>query len=162
MRKHLLNMVAFSLMLVLAAGTVFGAGTQEAAKETTVNMFQLKVEIKDAIDGYAAAYSAVAADGSCVMKLYRNLLSDSLLFHACPCRTDIHTMSAGYAGTFFKRQTKFGNNDRIKAPVQESESGHSGNLLAGSEAQTAEYAFLRISDYERMRIRFLFPVYLTL
>ena len=58
MRKHLLNMVAFSLMLVLAAGTVFGAGTQEAAKETTVNMFQLKVEIKDAIDGYAAAYSA--------------------------------------------------------------------------------------------------------
>ena len=58
MRQHLLNMVAFSLMLVLAAGTVFGAGTQEAAKETTVNMFQLKVEIKDAIDGYAAAYSA--------------------------------------------------------------------------------------------------------
>lgn len=58
MRKHLLNMVAFSLMLVLAAGTVFGAGTKEAAKETTVNMFQLKVEIKDAIDGYAAAYSA--------------------------------------------------------------------------------------------------------
>ena len=58
MKKKLLNMVAISLMLVLAAGTVFGAGTKEAEKETTVNMFQLKVEIKDAIDEYAATYSA--------------------------------------------------------------------------------------------------------
>jgi len=58
MRKKLLNMVAISLMLVLAAGTVFGAGTKEAEKETIVNMFQLKVEIKDAIDEYAATYSA--------------------------------------------------------------------------------------------------------
>ncbi|NCC91008.1 MAG: carbohydrate ABC transporter substrate-binding protein, partial [Spirochaetia bacterium] len=58
MRKSLLKMVALSLMVVMAAGSVFGAGTQETAKDVTVNMFQLKVEIKDAIDGYAAKYSA--------------------------------------------------------------------------------------------------------
>jgi raffinose/stachyose/melibiose transport system substrate-binding protein len=41
---------------------VFGAGTKEAEKETTVNMFQLKVEIKDAIDEYAATYSAATLE----------------------------------------------------------------------------------------------------
>jgi raffinose/stachyose/melibiose transport system substrate-binding protein len=35
-----------------------GEMAQKKAEEVTVTMFQLKVEIKDALDTYAAAYSA--------------------------------------------------------------------------------------------------------
>ncbi|MFA5698888.1 MAG: ABC transporter substrate-binding protein, partial [Sphaerochaeta sp.] len=58
MRKVLMSMMAIGLMVVLAAGSVFAGGAKEASKDTVVNLFQLKVEIKDAIDGYAAKYSA--------------------------------------------------------------------------------------------------------
>lgn len=54
--KKTIAVVLFALILV---STVFAGGAQEAATgETTVTMFQLKVEIKDALDGYAAQYSA--------------------------------------------------------------------------------------------------------
>ncbi len=55
--KKVLIALALSLVLVASA---FAGGTQEAAQEggdATVTMFQLKVEIKDAIDSYAALYS---------------------------------------------------------------------------------------------------------
>ncbi len=58
MKKTLLRFVAISLMLTAAAGMAFSSGAAEKSKDVTVNMFQLKVEIKDAIDGYAAQYSA--------------------------------------------------------------------------------------------------------
>jgi raffinose/stachyose/melibiose transport system substrate-binding protein len=57
--KVIVCTIVFALM---TAGNVFGSGTTEESKDTTVNMFQLKVEIKDAIDAYAAEYSA-AHDG---------------------------------------------------------------------------------------------------
>ncbi len=58
MRKSLFAIVAISLMLVLASATAFANGAQEQSKDVTINMFQLKVEIKDALDAYAAKYSA--------------------------------------------------------------------------------------------------------
>ena len=44
-------------IVVFAASLCFASRTQDA-KGTSVKMFQLKVEIKDAIDSYAADYSA--------------------------------------------------------------------------------------------------------
>lgn len=58
MKKSLLNIVAIALVLILATASVFAAGNKEAASGTVVNLFQLKVEIKDALDAYAAKYSA--------------------------------------------------------------------------------------------------------
>lgn len=49
-----LVMAVFLIVPVLAGGSK----DSTASKGKTVNMFQLKVEIKDAIDGYAASYSA--------------------------------------------------------------------------------------------------------
>ncbi len=52
--------VVFVLAAVLVAGAFAGGGqetTQAAAADTSVSMFKLKVEIKDALDGYAALYS---------------------------------------------------------------------------------------------------------
>jgi raffinose/stachyose/melibiose transport system substrate-binding protein len=49
MRKALALVLAFSLL---------GGAAAMAAPATTVTMMQLKVEIKDALDGYAAKYSA--------------------------------------------------------------------------------------------------------
>jgi len=48
------------LVVAALAATVScsGAKKEAAAAPATVNMFQLKVEIKDALDGYAAKYSA--------------------------------------------------------------------------------------------------------
>ena len=43
---------------VFAASVCFAGGMQDAQKGASVKMFQLKVEIKDAIDAYAASYSA--------------------------------------------------------------------------------------------------------
>lgn len=49
-----------AVLMVLPALVFAGGGQQAAAPsgETVVNMFQLKVEIKDALDAYAAQYSA--------------------------------------------------------------------------------------------------------
>lgn len=58
MKKTLLKALAISLMFAAVSSVVFGAGAAEKSDDVTVNMFQLKVEIKDAIDGYAADYSA--------------------------------------------------------------------------------------------------------
>lgn len=48
------------LVAVLAASLVFAGGKQDAQKNAGVKVFQLKVEIKDAVDAYAAAYSAAS------------------------------------------------------------------------------------------------------
>lgn len=51
----------FATVLLLAGTLVFAGGEKEAAAaggDVTVTMFQLKVEIKDALDAYAAQYSA--------------------------------------------------------------------------------------------------------
>ena len=47
------------LMLIIAMGMVYANGTEEkvVAGDVNVTMFQLKVEIKDALDSYAAQYS---------------------------------------------------------------------------------------------------------
>ncbi|OHD81110.1 MAG: ABC transporter substrate-binding protein [Spirochaetes bacterium RIFOXYC1_FULL_54_7] len=58
MRKTVLKVLAVGVLLAALPLSVFGAGKPEESKDVTVNMFQLKVEIKDAIDGYAAKYSA--------------------------------------------------------------------------------------------------------
>ena len=52
----------FSVLLiaVLAASLVFAGGKQDTQKTAGVKVFQLKVEIKDAIDAYAASYSATS------------------------------------------------------------------------------------------------------
>lgn len=60
--KKFSKLLAITMVLALVAGNIFASGTTEESGETTVNMFQLKVEIKDAIDAYAADYSA-ATDG---------------------------------------------------------------------------------------------------
>ncbi len=60
--KKISKLLAITMVLALLAGNIFASGTTEESGETTVNMFQLKVEIKDALDAYAADYSA-ATDG---------------------------------------------------------------------------------------------------
>jgi len=50
--------MTIGLMVLAIPAAVFSSGTKEAPKTATVNMFQLKVEIKDALDAYAAQYSA--------------------------------------------------------------------------------------------------------
>lgn len=60
MKRTITGIVSIGLMLSVGF-SAFAAGNAEksatAAKEIEVNMFQLKVEIKDAIDTYAAKYS---------------------------------------------------------------------------------------------------------
>ena len=58
MKKSLMKVVVTGLALLMVTGAVFAAGAQEQSKDVTVEMFQLKVEIKDALDAYAAKYSA--------------------------------------------------------------------------------------------------------
>ncbi|WP_230752039.1 ABC transporter substrate-binding protein [Teretinema zuelzerae] len=50
--------VAGLMAAVIAGAAGCTGGGSKKAKEASVNMFQLKVEIKDALDGYAAAYTA--------------------------------------------------------------------------------------------------------
>lgn len=52
----------FSVLLIalLAVSLVFAGGKQDGQKAAGVKVFQLKVEIKDAIDAYAASYSAAS------------------------------------------------------------------------------------------------------
>lgn len=59
------KIVSVVLALALVTGFAFAGGAKDdkKAKGTTVNMFQLKVEIKDALDAYAAQYSASNANG---------------------------------------------------------------------------------------------------
>ena len=45
-------------IFAFAASLCFAGGKQDAKKGASVKMFQLKIEIKDAIDSYAADYSA--------------------------------------------------------------------------------------------------------
>ena len=45
-------------IFAFAASLCFAGGKQDAKKGVSVKMFQLKVEIKDAIDSYAADYTA--------------------------------------------------------------------------------------------------------
>lgn len=59
MKRSFTRAVAACTALVgLAALTACSKPEAAKAKDVEINMFQLKVEIKDAIDGYAAAYSA--------------------------------------------------------------------------------------------------------
>jgi raffinose/stachyose/melibiose transport system substrate-binding protein len=59
MKKKLLKTLAVGFMVTAMTSAVFGAGsTEQQQKDVTINMFQLKVEIKDALDAYAASYSA--------------------------------------------------------------------------------------------------------
>lgn len=59
MKKTLLKTLAVGFMLTAMTSAVFGAGgVEQQKKDVTINMFQLKVEIKDALDAYAASYSA--------------------------------------------------------------------------------------------------------
>ncbi|MGD1821751.1 MAG: ABC transporter substrate-binding protein [Pleomorphochaeta sp.] len=60
--KKISKLLAITMVFALVAGNVFASGANEETGETTIKMFQLKVEIKDAIDAYAAEYSA-ATDG---------------------------------------------------------------------------------------------------
>ena len=57
MRTTVLKALVVGILIAALPFAVFGAGKPEDSKDATVNMFQLKVEIKDAIDGYAAKYS---------------------------------------------------------------------------------------------------------
>jgi raffinose/stachyose/melibiose transport system substrate-binding protein len=54
MKKALVKAVAVGLVVLALPVLAFAAGP----KNVTINMFQLKVEIKDALDAYAAQYSA--------------------------------------------------------------------------------------------------------
>ena len=58
MKKSLMKVLVTGLALLMVSGALFAAGAQEQTRDKTVNMFQLKVEIKDALDAYAAKYSA--------------------------------------------------------------------------------------------------------
>lgn len=53
MKKTFLKVLAFTLVFSLITSSIFASGAPEQSKEKTVNMFQLKVEIKDAL--YCAA-----------------------------------------------------------------------------------------------------------
>jgi len=53
-----MKVLVTGLALLMVSGALFAAGAQEQTRDKTVNMFQLKVEIKDALDAYAAKYSA--------------------------------------------------------------------------------------------------------
>ncbi len=57
MKKKLLKVLAITLVFATVAGMVFASGATEKTGDQTVSMFQLKVEIKDALDAYAAQYS---------------------------------------------------------------------------------------------------------
>ena len=58
MRKTVIKVLAVGIMCAAILGTISCTKKQPEAVNVTVNMFQLKVEIKDALDGYAAKYSA--------------------------------------------------------------------------------------------------------
>lgn len=60
MKKTRLNTALLALVFVFVTGFAFAAGSAEETGDVTVNMFQLKVEIKDALDTYAADYSETA------------------------------------------------------------------------------------------------------
>jgi ABC-type sugar transport system, periplasmic component len=57
MRKTVSKVLSISLVLALLLSAVACTGAKKP-KEVTLNMFQLKVEIKDALDAYAAKYTA--------------------------------------------------------------------------------------------------------
>ncbi len=60
MKKRIVKVLSVCLAAALMPGFVVAGGTKDtkAAKGATVSMFQLKVEIKDALDGFAASYTA--------------------------------------------------------------------------------------------------------
>jgi len=58
MKKTMSRVVSAGLALAVLLTATACSGGAKKSKEVTVNMFQLKVEIKDAIDAYAAKYTA--------------------------------------------------------------------------------------------------------
>ncbi|MBU0927770.1 MAG: ABC transporter substrate-binding protein [Spirochaetes bacterium] len=58
MRGTVSRVVSIGLMLAIIFTVGSCSKPEQAAKDVELSMFQLKVEIKDAIDGYAAKYSA--------------------------------------------------------------------------------------------------------
>jgi raffinose/stachyose/melibiose transport system substrate-binding protein len=59
MKRTIARFIAVGIMLaVLLSIAACSKAGKDDAKTSTVNMFQLKVEIKDALDGYATAYMA--------------------------------------------------------------------------------------------------------
>jgi raffinose/stachyose/melibiose transport system substrate-binding protein len=56
MRKVVASVLAIGMCFAVLACS--GGNKTAKAKDVTINMFQLKVEIKDALDGYAAKYTA--------------------------------------------------------------------------------------------------------
>ncbi len=58
MRKTMVRGLALGIALAVLVSAAACSGGQKKSKDITLNMFQLKVEIKDAIDGYAAKYTA--------------------------------------------------------------------------------------------------------
>ena len=58
MKKAISALAVLSILLVALLGASCAKKEAQKAQDVTVNMFQLKVEIKDALDGYAASYSA--------------------------------------------------------------------------------------------------------
>lgn len=58
MRKAISALAVVSILLAALLGASCAQKEAQKPQDVTVNMFQLKVEIKDALDGYAAAYSA--------------------------------------------------------------------------------------------------------
>ncbi len=58
MKKTITRIVSICFMLSICFGAFATGSAEKPDKDVEINMFQLKVEIKDAIDGYAANYSA--------------------------------------------------------------------------------------------------------
>lgn len=58
MKKKVPKFLSLALVLVILLTMVSCAKKEKKAQDVVVNMFQLKVEIKDALDAYAAKYTA--------------------------------------------------------------------------------------------------------
>lgn len=58
MKKSLFRVLALGLMVAAVFTVISCSGGKSKSKNVTINMFQLKVEIKDALDAYAVKYSA--------------------------------------------------------------------------------------------------------
>lgn len=57
MKKALSNLVTCCVLTAAVLGAASCSGGEKKPKEVVLNMFQLKVEIKDALDAYAAQYT---------------------------------------------------------------------------------------------------------
>lgn len=57
MKKTMLRILSIGMMLSVTIGAFATGNSEQSTKSKVVTMFQLKVEIKDALDAYAAKYS---------------------------------------------------------------------------------------------------------